>query len=61
MVGFCTNAGLGNSDNHAHPESVYYYCWGMISEGVKCATGFAVSDVGDVIICEADLAAGKLR
>ena len=26
MVGFCTNAGLGNTDNYCHPESAYYYC-----------------------------------
>jgi hypothetical protein len=60
-VGFCTNAGLGNSSNNHHPETAYYYCWGWIYEGGKKTDGFPESGVGDVIICEADLASGKLR
>jgi hypothetical protein len=27
MVGFCTEKGLGNIDNHRHAESAYYYCY----------------------------------
>ena len=30
MLGFCTNAGLGNIDNYDHPESAYYWCRGYI-------------------------------
>ncbi len=61
-VGFCTNAGLGNSDNQRHPESAYYDCYsGRIWEGGKYTGDFPKSAVGDVIICEADLASGKLR
>ena len=61
MVGFCTNAGLGNDRNFDHPESAYYYCYGYIYEGGNRTDGFPKSDVGDVIICEADLGAGVLR
>ena len=62
MVGFCTNAGLGNTYNFQHPESAYYVChWGRIFEGGNGTSGFPASDVGDVIICEADLGAGVLR
>ena len=61
-MGFCTNAGLGNSRNYNHSESAYYdCCYGWIWEGGKGAAGFPESVVGDVIICEADLASGKLR
>jgi hypothetical protein len=60
-VGFCTNAGLGNTRNHLHPESAYYDCRGYIYEGGKYTFGFPQSGVGDVIICEADLGAGVLR
>ncbi len=61
-MGFCTNAGLGNSNNYDHPESAYYYCYrGCIWEGGKGAAGFPESGIVDVIICEADLASGKLR
>jgi hypothetical protein len=28
MIGFCTEKGLGNIDNHYHAESAYYFCWG---------------------------------
>ncbi len=60
-MGFCTNAGLGNF-NYRHPESAYYLCYGSIWEGGKQTAGiFPESVVGDVIICEADLASGKLR
>ena len=60
-MGFCTNAGLGNINNYRHPESAYYYCRGYIWEGGNRTDGFPASDVGDVIICEADSAAGVLR
>ena len=36
-------------------------CYGQIWEGGKYTNGFPKSDVGDVIICEADLGAGVLR
>ncbi len=61
-MGFCTNAGLGKSYNYKHPESAYYYCRdGWIFEGGNYTDGFPKSVVGDVIICEADLASVKLR
>ena len=61
MVGFCTISGLGNKDNNWNPESAYYYCGGAIIEGGHRTGGFHYSGVGDVIICEADLAVGVLR
>ena len=59
-MGFCTNAGLGNS-NSSNPESAYYSCYGSIWEGGKRTGSCRESGVGDVIICEADLASGVLR
>jgi hypothetical protein len=61
LAGFCSSEGLGNLNNYIHPESAYYYYWGFSYEGGCSSSGLAVSKLGDVVECEADLSAGVLR
>lgn len=36
MIGFCTEKGLGNINNHNSVESAYYCCYGYLREGGVC-------------------------
>jgi hypothetical protein len=60
-IGFCTSAGLGKFTNYNHPESAYYNCGGYFYEGGVSKNDVKASRTGDVIECEADLLAGRLR
>jgi hypothetical protein len=61
MIGFCTNAGLGNRNNNASAESAYYHCSGYFSQAGNYSEFDGLSRVGDVVDCEADLEVGFLR
>ena len=61
LIGFCTNAGLGNRNNNASPESAYYDCAGYFIQAGNYTEFDGASGVGDVIDCEADLELGQLR
>jgi hypothetical protein len=50
MIGFCTNACLGNISNYMNEESAYYYCMGFVFVGgVGDLNFYATSGAGDIV------------
>lgn len=64
QIGFCTEKGLGSTNNYNNAESVYYYCVdnGYLYEGGACKDLSGCGSVnGELVECMVDLLEGRVR